>query len=137
MMINNITSSAIFIANRSFGCFRSFLRCELLSPATLNPLISSSFCAVLYQLFAPLIFCITFSNFCLLYTSLRSQYKKSDIKKQSQRFALQELLKQFLVMSRHTTAVSYKLKKQSQRFALQELLKQFLAISRYTTAISY
>lgn len=65
MMINNITSSAIFIANRSFGCFRSFLRCELLSPATLNPLISSSFCAVLYQLFAPLIFCITFSNFPL------------------------------------------------------------------------
>ena len=59
------------------------------------------------------------------------------IKKQSQRFALQELLKQFLVMSRRTTAVSYKLKKQSQRFALQELLKQFLAMSRYTTAISY
>ena len=59
------------------------------------------------------------------------------IKKQSQRFALQELLKQFLAMSRYTTAVSYKLKKQSQRFALQELLKQFLVMSRHTTAISY
>ena len=41
------------------------------------------------------------------------------------------------VIAHYTTAVSYKLKKQSQRFALQELLKQFLAMSRYITAISY
>ena len=47
-------------------------------------------------------------------------------KEQNQRFALQELLKQFLAMSRYITAISYQQKKQSQRFALQELLKQFL-----------
>jgi len=50
---------------------------------------------------------------------------------------LQELLKQFLAISRYITAISYQQKKQSQRFALQELLKQFLAMSRYITAISY
>ena len=59
------------------------------------------------------------------------------IKKQSLRFALQELLKQFLVMSHYTTAVSYSIKKQSLRFALQELLKQFLITSHYITAIPY
>ena len=59
------------------------------------------------------------------------------IKKQSLRFALQELLKQFLMMSHYTTAVSYSIKKQSRRFALQELLKQFLVMSHYTTAVSY
>ncbi len=59
------------------------------------------------------------------------------IKKQSLRFALQELLKQFLVLSHYTTAVSYSIKKQSLRFALQELLKQFLITSHYITAIFY
>ena len=42
-----------------------------------------------------------FVRFYLLY------FDQSVQKKQSQRFALQELLKQFLVMSRYTTAVSY------------------------------
>ena len=41
--------------------------------------------------------------FVFIYYILINQFKK----KQSQRFALQELLKQFLVMSRYTTAVSY------------------------------
>ena len=50
------------------------------------------------------------------------------IKKQSQRFALQELLKQFLAASYYITAISYQPKKQSQRFAM---------ISHYITAISY
>ena len=35
------------------------------------------------------------------------------------------------------TVMYQEIKKQSQRFALQELLKQFLAMSRYITAISY
>ena len=41
--------------------------------------------------------------FVFIYYILINQFKK----KQSQRFALQELLKQFLVMSRYKTAVSY------------------------------
>ena len=51
---------------------------------------------------------------------------------QSQRFALQELLKQFLLVYHHcTSSFLFHKKVQSQRFALQELLKQFLEVFRY------
>ena len=56
-------------------------------------------------------------------------------KVQSQRFALQELLKQFLLMHHYCTGIFLFHKKvQSQRFALQELLKQFLLVYRYCTS---
>ena len=54
---------------------------------------------------------------------------------QSQRFALQELLKQFLLIYLYYTSFFLFHKKvQSQRFALQELLKQFLLVYRYCTS---
>ena len=57
-------------------------------------------------------------------------------KVQSQRFALQELLKQFLLVYRYcTSSLLYSKKVQSQRFALQELLKQFLLMHHYCTGI--
>jgi len=44
----------------------------------------------------------------LAFSQKSDNFDKSSIpKKQSQRFALQELLKQFLVMSRYITAFSY------------------------------
>ena len=57
-------------------------------------------------------------------------------KVQSQRFALQELLKQFLLMYLYcTSSFLFHKKVQSQRFALQELLKQFLLMHHYCTGI--
>ena len=57
-------------------------------------------------------------------------------KVQSQRFALQELLKQFLLVYRYCTSnFLFHKKVQSQRFALQELLKQFLLVYHYCTSI--
>ena len=56
-------------------------------------------------------------------------------KVQSQRFALQELLKQFLLMYHYcTSSFLFHKKVQSQRFALQELLKQFLLMYLYCTS---
>ena len=65
-----------------------------------------------------------FVRFYLLY------FDQSVQKKQSQRFALQELLKQFLVMSRHTTAISYQLKYPSALLCLRIHL-HFCPITHY------
>ena len=56
-------------------------------------------------------------------------------KVQSQRFALQELLMQFLLVYHYCTSnFLFRKKVQSQRFALQELLMQFLEVYHYCTS---
>jgi len=53
----------------------------------------------------------------LAFSQKNDNFAKSPIpKKQSQRFALQELLKQFLVMSRYITAFSYTKKRYHRKF---------------------
>ena len=72
------------------------------------------------------------NNYCFVQKLPLSINKKV----QSQRFALQELLKQFLLMHHYCTSIFLSHKKvQSQRFALQELLKQFLLMHHYCTSI--
>jgi len=54
----------------------------------------------------------------LAFSQKSDNFDKSSIpKKQSQRFALQELLKQFLVMSRYITAFSYTKKEVPQKIS--------------------
>ena len=72
------------------------------------------------------------NNYCFVQKLPLSINKKV----QSQRFALQELLKQFLLVYRYcTSSFLYSKKVQSRRFALQELLKQFLLMHHYCTGI--
>ena len=52
-------------------------------------------------------------------------------KEQNQRFALQELLKQFLVMSRYITAISYKIKK-THVYQLSASVYYTQTVNRYT-----
>ncbi len=64
-----------------------------------------------------------------------TKYDKACKKVQSQRFALQELLLQFLLMYHYcTSSFLFRKKVQSQRFALQELLLQFLLMYHYCTS---
>ena len=72
------------------------------------------------------------NNYCFVQKLPLSINKKV----QSQRFALQELLKQFLLMHHYCTSIFLSHKKvQSRRFALQELLKQFLLMHHCCTSI--